>query len=119
MRKINDQLMLLERSFVDSNVMPNYSDRKHIILGKLVSNEKSSCESMQTVHLTHPNPAPNDGQDHRAGFPGLVDWITLLEGDTLDDVEHTLFVDILKMHYKTIVYTISNSIKVIDDVHII
>lgn len=34
-RKINDQLMLLERAFLDSNIMPNYSDRKHIILGKL------------------------------------------------------------------------------------
>lgn len=63
--------------------------------------------------------APNDGQDHKEGFPGLVDWIALLEGETLDETEYSLFVEILTMHCKAIVYTISNAIKVIDDVHVI
>lgn len=63
--------------------------------------------------------APNDGQDHKAGFPGLVDWITLLEGDNLDMTDYSLFVEILKVHYKSVVYTISNAIKIIDEVHIL
>lgn len=33
-RKFNDQLMLLERAFLDPNGIPNYWERKHIILSK-------------------------------------------------------------------------------------
>lgn len=33
-RKFNDQLMLLERAFLDPNGVPNYWERKHIILSK-------------------------------------------------------------------------------------
>lgn len=33
-RKFNDQLMLLERAFLDTHPVPNYWDRKHIILCK-------------------------------------------------------------------------------------
>lgn len=97
-RKINDQLMLLERAFLDSHGMQSFGERKHIIL------------------------SPNDGttstQDE--GFPLLVDWITLLEGgDVMDEGDYAVFVAILKVHYKAVIHTISNAIKVINEVHIL
>lgn len=33
-RKFNDQLMLLERAFLDPSGVPNYWEKKHIILSK-------------------------------------------------------------------------------------
>jgi hypothetical protein len=63
--------------------------------------------------------APNDGQDHKEGFPGLVDWITLLEGEYLEGTDYMIFIEILKVHYKAVIYTISNAIKIIDEVHIL
>lgn len=33
-RKFNDQLMLLERAFLDPTGLPNYWERKHIILSE-------------------------------------------------------------------------------------
>lgn len=35
-RKFNDQLMLVERAFLDPNGLPNYWERKHIILSELI-----------------------------------------------------------------------------------
>lgn len=35
-RKINDQLMLVERAFTDPSNLPNYWERKHLILGELI-----------------------------------------------------------------------------------
>lgn len=49
----------------------------------------------------------------------MVDWITLLEGEKLEESDYSLFVEVLKVHYKVVVYTISNAIKIIDDVHIL
>lgn len=65
------------------------------------------------------NIAPNDGQDHKEGFPGLVDWITLLEGESLEGSDYLIFIEVLKVHYTTVVNTISNAIKIIEEVHIL
>lgn len=81
----------------------------------MLNNLTPVCEKPTTILVV----APNDGQEHKGGFPGLVDWITLLEGDTLDMSDYSLFVEILKVHYKSVVYTISNAIKIIDEVHIL
>jgi hypothetical protein len=94
-RKFNDQMLLLERAFLDPSGLPNYWERKHLIL------------------------APHDGQEHREGFPGLVDWITLLQGESLDGPDFKIFIEVLKVHYKAVIYTISNAIKIIDEVHIL
>lgn len=94
-RRLNDQLMLLERALLDSAGMPNYWERKHILL------------------------SPNDGEDHKEGFPGLVDWITLLDGDSLDPSDLSIFIEILKLHYQAVIQTISNAIKIIDDVDVL
>lgn len=94
-RRLNDQLMLLERALLDSAGMPNYWERKHIIL------------------------SPNDGEDHKEGFPGLADWITLLDGDSLDPSDLSIFIEILKLHYQAVIQTISNAIKIIDDVNVL
>lgn len=60
--------------------------------------------------------APNDGQEHKEGFPGLVDLITLMESEVFDLIDFSLFVEILKVHYKAVVHTIQNAIKIIDEV---
>lgn len=96
-RKFNDQMMLLERAFLDPSGLPSYAERKHILLGA------------------------HDGEDHKEGFPGLVDWITLLESEELsnEDSDYTIFIEVLKVHYKAVIYTIQNAIKIIDDVYIL
>lgn len=64
--------------------------------------------------------APNDGQEPNEGeFPGLVDWITLLEGESLDNTDYSVFVDVLKVHYRSLLHAISNAIKIIDEVHLL
>lgn len=122
-RKFNDQLMLLERAFLDYHTVPIHSERKHIILSKYeIINSSSSlniCYIITFLSIIKKTLAPHDGQEHNEGFPGIVDWITLLEGDTLDALEYKLFVEILKVHYKAVILTISNAIKIIDEVHIL
>lgn len=63
--------------------------------------------------------APNDGQEHKEGFPGLVDWIALMDSDNIDMIEFPVFVEILKVHYKVVVSTIQNAIKIIDEVQML
>lgn len=85
--------------------MPNHL--YHLVILKILTN--------QNPHL----PGPNDGHEHHDGFPGLVDWITLLEGDSLDPEDQAIFINILKVHYKIVIYTISNAIRIIDEVHVL
>lgn len=93
-RKLNDQLMQLERNFLDSGSLSSHWERKHIIL------------------------SPNNGQEHNVGFPALVDWLGMLEGD-LESDDQEIFINILKVHYKLLIYTISNAIKLLDEVHVL
>lgn len=92
-RQLNDQLMSVERAFLDLSGVPNYGEKKHIIL------------------------APNDGQENFNAFPGLLDWLTTLDSAVLGDDDVFLLHEILKIHFKALVYTISNGIKIIDEVH--
>jgi len=120
-RKFNDQMMLLERSFLDPNGHPGHWDRKHIILGKFFE-FRNILPAMLFIFRLANMPvqsifeAPNDDQEHRGGFPGLVDLIAFQDGESLDSPEFRAFVDILKVHYNAVVYTILNAIKVIEEV---
>lgn len=90
-RQINDQLMSIEKIFLDPSSVPNYVDNKHMIL------------------------ATNDGQENPSAFPGLADWLTLLDGYGIaaeDDL--SVYNEILKVHYNLVFYTISNAIQMID-----
>lgn len=46
-----------------------------------------------------------------------MDWITFSEIDDLDPSDRKIFVEILKVHYKAVVYTIQNAIKIIENVN--
>ena len=51
-RKFNDQMMLLERVFLDPSGLPNYWERKHIILGKYIL---SKCHLLETAIIREPS----------------------------------------------------------------
>lgn len=62
--------------------------------------------------------AHNDGQENE-GFPGLIDWVTIVEGLSSETIEVRVFTELIKMHYKTVIATISNAIKIIDEVYVL
>lgn len=76
----------------------------------------SNCKSTNYFVLSE---APNEGQDEGRGFPSLVDWITL--GLDMADMgtDYDMFLEILKVHYNSIVNTITDSIKVLDETHLV
>lgn len=92
-RQINDQLMGLERIFIDTaSDLPNF-DTKHTILPY------------------------NQGQTNATSFPAITDWLTILDG-----VEHThddlhFFNMILELHFKEINHSITQAKLLISDLH--
>lgn len=94
-RRINDQLLLLERAFLDSNGLPRNPTKRHIVL------------------------SPGEmGNEYDGFFPGLVDEFTLLVHAQYNnvDVETAVSWDMIKAHYSILVYTIQSAAAVISDV---
>lgn len=92
-RRINDQLLLLERAFLDPNGLPRNVLKRHIIL--------SPSE-------TSP---PYDEM-----FPGLMDEFTLLihHGPTGEKISSSW--DVIRAHYSILVYTIQSAAATISDI---
>lgn len=85
-RRINDQLLLLERAFLDPNGLPRNIYKKHIVM------------SPSEIYLSS-----------RGVFPGLLDEFSNLQQDP-HNVESS---NVLKAHFSVLVFTIHSAAKVI------
>lgn len=92
-RRLNDQLMSVERAFLDPTGTVNYNERKHIIFPL------------------------NEGNGNFTAFPGLVDFLTTLDHVELSEEDVSILHDMLKLNFKLVVQTISNAVQVIDEVY--
>lgn len=88
-RRINDQLLLLERAFLDPNGLPRNIYKKHIIM------------SPSEIYLSS-----------RGIFPGLLDEFSNLE-QFPQNLESS---NLLKAHFSVLVFTIHSAAKVIQAV---
>lgn len=86
-RRINDQLLLLERAFLDPNGLPRNIYKKHLIM------------SPSEIYLSS-----------RGIFPGLLDEFSNLE-QYPQNAEHSS--SLLKAHFSVLVFTIYSAAKVI------
>ena len=82
-RRANDQLLLVERMFLDPNGLPRNPSKKHVVL--------SPSELM-----------PGDET-----FPGLVDEITFLLQTDLASM--TWSWDVVKAHFSILIFTIQSA----------
>jgi hypothetical protein len=90
-RRVNDQLLLLERAFLDQNGLPRNALKRHIVLSESETN------------------APSDEM-----FPGLMDEFTLLLHQS--DIKHNWSWDVIKAHFSILVFTIQSAAETIGDV---
>lgn len=90
-RRINDQLLLLERAFLDPNGLPRNIYKKHIVM------------SPSEIYLSS-----------RGVFPGLLDEFSNLEQDPHNAESSNS--QIIKAHYSVLVFTIHSAAKVIQAV---
>ncbi|XP_065943873.1 N-acetylated-alpha-linked acidic dipeptidase 2 [Magallana gigas] len=88
-RGINDQIMLMERAFVDPEGLPGRPLARHIVFAE------SSTDSYSS-----------------ATFPGLVDGMFEIEGDT--DEERRW--EIVKKHFSVVLHSIDSAISTLRDV---
>ncbi|XP_054716263.1 putative N-acetylated-alpha-linked acidic dipeptidase [Uloborus diversus] len=88
-RGINDQLLLLERAFLDPNGLPRNIFKKHIIM--------SPSESYLS---------------HSGIFPGLLDEFSNLEIYPQDAES----LELIKAHFSVLVFTIQSAAKIIQNV---
>lgn len=88
-RRINDQLLLLERAFLDPNGLPRNPYKKHIVMSP--SESYLSSSSM---------------------FPGLLDEFSNLELYPQD----TESAELIKAHFSVLVLTIQSAAKIIEGV---
>uniref|UniRef100_A0A8W8I1Q9 Aminopeptidase NAALADL1 n=1 Tax=Magallana gigas TaxID=29159 RepID=A0A8W8I1Q9_MAGGI len=88
-RGINDQIMLMERAFIDPEGLPGRPLARHIVFAE------SSTDSYSS-----------------ATFPGLVDGMFEIEGDT--DEERRW--EIVKKHFSVVLHTIDSAISTLRDV---
>lgn len=90
-RRVNDQLLLLERAFLDPNGLPRNPQKRHVVL--------SPSET---------------GAPYEDFFPGLLDEFALL---VHTDFNNPLWSwDMIKAHYSILVFTIQSAADVISDV---
>lgn len=85
-RRINDQLLLLERMFLDPNGLPRNPSRKHVVL--------SPGESMI-------------GSPYEEMFPGLMDEFAFLVHSDFGSLSWSW--DIIKAHFSILVFTIQSA----------
>ncbi|XP_015916644.1 N-acetylated-alpha-linked acidic dipeptidase 2 [Parasteatoda tepidariorum] len=86
-RRINDQLLLLERAFLDQNGLPRNIYKKHIIM--------------------------SPSESYLSGiFPGLLDEFSNLEQYPQDSESSEL----IKAHFSVLVFTIQSAAKIIESV---
>ncbi|KAI1284850.1 N-acetylated-alpha-linked acidic dipeptidase 2 [Halotydeus destructor] len=91
-RRVNDQLMLLERAFLDSEGLPKNPIKKHIIMSP----------SELTVH--------NDEM-----FPGLMDEFALLINADFADL-HEWSYETVQKHFSALLFVIQSAADVISEV---
>lgn len=90
-RRVNDQLLLLERAFLDQNGLPRNVMKRHLVL--------SQSETDPQYDET---------------FPGLMNEFTLLLQQT--DVKNTWSWDVIRAHFSILVFTIQSAAETISDV---
>lgn len=88
-RRVNDQLLMLERAFLDQNGLPRNPMKKHVVM--------SPSET---------------GAPFGEMFPGLMDEFALLIHS-----DYSLWSwDMIKAHFSILVYTIQSAADVLKDV---
>ena len=85
-RRINDQLLGIERTFLDSSGLPRNPSKKHLVLSPPESSAHSYFDEM---------------------FPGLLDEFTLLLHS--DPHSQSWSWDILKAHFSILIYTVQSA----------
>lgn len=83
-RRVNDQLLLLERAFIDPNGLPRNPMKRHLVL------------------------SPSDmNAPYGDMFPGLLDEFSILI--YADYSNHLWSWDIIRAHFSIVVYTIQSA----------
>ena len=91
-RQINDQLLLVERTFLDQNGLPRNMMKRHIVL----------------------SPSESD-PPYDEMFPGLMDEFTILLQQTSAKNNNWSW-DVIRAHFSILVFTIESAAKAISDV---
>ena len=89
-RRVNDQLLLLERMFLDQNGLPRNVMKRHIVL----------------------SPSETD-QPHDEMFPGLMDEFTILLQETHSK---NMTWAMIRAHYSILVFTIESASQALSEV---
>ncbi|CAG2110485.1 unnamed protein product [Medioppia subpectinata] len=92
-RRVNDQLMLIERTFLDPNGLPRNMMKRHIIL----------------------SPSETD-PPYDEMFPGLMDEFSILLHQTGNSNVKSWTWDVIRAHFSIIVSTIQSAAQAISDV---
>ena len=91
-RKVNDQLLLMERMFLDPNGLPRNPSKKHVVL--------SPSEMLSTI----------GGEDM---FPGLQDEFAFLIHSDFSSLSWSW--DIVKAHFSILIFTIQSAADFLSD----
>lgn len=89
-RRVNDQLLLLERAFLDPNGLPRNPNKKHVVLSPSETSSSPFYDEM---------------------FPGLMDEFSILIHTEYEN--HSWSWDIIKAHFSILVYTIQSAADII------
>ena len=90
-RRINDQLLLVERTFLDQNGLPRNVMKRHIVM----------------------SPSETD-PPYDEMFPGLMDEFTILLQQS--NTKNNWSWDVIRAHFSILVFTIESAAKAINDV---
>mgnify|MGYP002717948714 CR=1 FL=1 len=92
-RCLNDQLMLIERAFLDQNGLPRNVIKRHIIM--------SPSETANSVLNVE-------------SFPGLMDEFSMFKEQQLNKSNWSW--DVIKAHFSILIFTIQSAAETISDV---
>ncbi|XP_069118842.1 N-acetylated-alpha-linked acidic dipeptidase 2-like [Argopecten irradians] len=85
-RRINDQLMLLERAFIDPAGLPGRPHARHVLYGDIDVNSYKGTP-----------------------FPGLVDTLLTLTSNRQPEEETEVLWEIVKQHFSVVVFSIQSA----------
>lgn len=94
-RKVNDQLLLLERMFLDPNGLPRNPSKKHLILSPSEMLAGGSAAGQEDM------------------FPGLMDEFAFLIHSDFGSLGWTW--DVIRAHFSILIFTIQSASDFITD----